>query len=891
LTRPKRAGIPTVEQLPGGPNLEALHTVYDLFGRETKAVDPDRGTTDTTYDLLDRTETITDSEGRKLISGYDDLDRRTGLWQTGKTDADKLAAWTFDTPAKGQQSTATRYDGGVTGKAYTAKVTAYDALYQVTRSQLELPDDEPLVQAGLPNTLSYSTGYRLDGTVSQASQPAAAGLAAETVSYTYNNTGQHLTSKGTTGYLQGAAFSPQGDLRQLTLGMDGTSSAKKAYLNWDYEAGTRRLTRSYVTDDVHGYMPQELKYTQDDAGNVTSIFDGTTQGGTAKPDYQCFTYDGHRRLAEAWTPKTADCAASGRTNANIDGAAPYWTSYTYNEGGQRKTETQHSASGDTTTAYTYNTSGSQPHTLLKTEGGGRTQSYAYDKTGNTTVRPGPKAQQTLDWNAEGKLIKTTEDTAETGYLYDADGELLIRRAKGDGDTVLYLGGTEVRLTTKGTTKTLSGTRYYSANGRQIAVRTAVSGTSGSKLSFVAADHHGTSSLVLDATTYAVTKRYSTPFGGTRGAEAANWPDDKGFLGKPADKATGLTSVGAREYDPAIGQFISVDPILSVDAHQSLNGYAYADNNPITFSDPTGLKKNKGLGALLGVIGAALGGVVGAVISTVGAVIGAIGGGGGGTWGGGGNGLSGTATTVSTGTTKCYYAMGMNQCTTTSGAPPMTDNSTNTGNSGCGTPSASGYPACPGLIGEQGNPEIVKELLLIGCGWIPIIGSGCDGYDLKRSVDEGDKAGSALGILGFIPLIGDAMKLPDQLKDLERVADDSKAAKARPIVKWSTPEFDGWQHVLDNHRTSGPGYSADPMGKGVFQGKFVKGDKLKKRIQEAVGNGMADPNTKGRDGTVYEYNFGPGNAIGRLSQNEGGGVSTAMRVILNPDGSLRSAHPI
>jgi hypothetical protein len=32
LTRPKRAGIPTVEQLPGGPNLEALHTVYGDYG-------------------------------------------------------------------------------------------------------------------------------------------------------------------------------------------------------------------------------------------------------------------------------------------------------------------------------------------------------------------------------------------------------------------------------------------------------------------------------------------------------------------------------------------------------------------------------------------------------------------------------------------------------------------------------------------------------------------------------------------------------------------------------------------------------------------------------------------------------------------------------------------
>ncbi|MFF8391807.1 RHS repeat domain-containing protein, partial [Cellulosimicrobium funkei] len=175
------------------------------------------------------------------------------------------------------------------------------------------------------------------------------------------------------------------------------------------------------------------------------------------------------------------------------------------------------------------------------------------------------------------------------YLYDASGELLIRRAKGDGDTVLYLpGGNEIRLTTKGTTKTLSGTRYYTANGQTIAVRTAVSGASGTKLNFLAADHHGTSSILLDATTYAVTKRYSTPFGDVRGTKATTWPDDKAFLGKPADASTGLTHVGAREYDPSIGQFVSVDPLLTLDQHQSLNGYAYANQHPATSSDPTGL---------------------------------------------------------------------------------------------------------------------------------------------------------------------------------------------------------------------------------------------------------------------------------------------------------------
>ncbi|GAA2516412.1 hypothetical protein GCM10010393_56780 [Streptomyces gobitricini] len=163
------------------------------------------------------------------------------------------------------------------------------------------------------------------------------GLPAETVAHTYGDLGQQFTSHGTTQYLQATQYFPQGDLRQLTLGTSSTS--KKVYLGYDYEDGTRRLTRSYVTDDVHGFMPQELKFTQDDAGNVTSIFDATTQGGTAKPDYQCFTYDGHRRLKEAWTPKIADCAATGRTTANLDGAVPYWTSYTYNAASAARLET------------------------------------------------------------------------------------------------------------------------------------------------------------------------------------------------------------------------------------------------------------------------------------------------------------------------------------------------------------------------------------------------------------------------------------------------------------------------------------------------------------------------------------------------------------------------
>ncbi|MFG2941350.1 RHS repeat-associated core domain-containing protein [Streptomyces sp. NPDC048282] len=87
----------------------------------------------------------------------------------------------------------------------------------------------------------------------------------------------------------------------------------------------------------------------------------------------------------------------------------------------------------------------------------------------------------------------------------------------------------------------------------------------------------------------MTRRYTKPFGEARGSTLASWPDDKGFLGKPADAETGLTHIGAREYDPTIGRFLSADPVFAPDDHESLNGYAYANNTPVTKSDPTGLR--------------------------------------------------------------------------------------------------------------------------------------------------------------------------------------------------------------------------------------------------------------------------------------------------------------
>ncbi|OLF12557.1 RHS repeat-associated core domain-containing protein [Actinophytocola xanthii] len=94
---------------------------------------------------------------------------------------------------------------------------------------------------------------------------------------------------------------------------------------------------------------------------------------------------------------------------------------------------------------------------------------------------------------------------------------------------------------------------------------------------------------------AVTRRRYLPFGALRGTAPAVWPGQQGFLGGVQDSSTGLTHLGAREYDPTLGRFISVDPVMDLADPQQIHGYTYSNNNPTTYSDPTGLCPDDGAG--------------------------------------------------------------------------------------------------------------------------------------------------------------------------------------------------------------------------------------------------------------------------------------------------------
>jgi RHS repeat-associated protein len=543
---------------------------YDLRGQQTSIVDPDKGQSTMVYDDAGRIASVTDARNVTLAYQYDALGRRTGEY-LGTTSGTQLAAWTYDgiTGGRGLLSSSTRY---VNGAAYTFATTAVDAGGRPTQQQVTIPSTE----GALAGTYTYARTYRVDGTLATTTVPAiggAGGLPQETLTYGYNALGKPSTlstSIGSTSYVSATSYTQFGETSDTTLRNAGGPVVD---LVRSYEDGTHRLVRSWLTRETNPATLSDLSYTYDAVGNITKTVEAAAAAGA---ETQCFGYDYVRRLTGAWTPSSGDCTSAPSAGA-LGGPAPYWLSWTFDVAGNRLTQVNHATAGNTTSTYTYpQPTQARPHGLLSSSatgpGGSTSASYGYDTVGNTTSRPG---NQTLTWDVEGHLASVTEPAGTSTFVYDADGGRLIRHDP-QGST-LYLAGQELRVGTGGQ---VSCVRYYSHRGQTIAMRTPAG------LTWLLPDDQGTAQTSVSATTQASTRRWQTPYGATRGSPAS-WPNDRGFVDGTQDN-TGLTHLGAREYDPGIGRFISVDPAFDNSDPQQMEGYTYAGNNPVVYSDPTGL---------------------------------------------------------------------------------------------------------------------------------------------------------------------------------------------------------------------------------------------------------------------------------------------------------------
>lgn len=401
----------------------------------------------------------------------------------------------------------------------------------------------------------------------------------------YNNDDELNAVVGAYSYVQSTAYSAYNQVAQVQLG----SSTSYSTVTDSYDAHTGDLADQLVTrSTTTPASVDETAYKYDLSGNITRQTE-TRSGSSATSETQCFGYDALDRLTTAWTA-TDNCSATPTSSDHStvgDGitGGTYWTSWTYDAIGNRDTQTQHTVSGTGSDTITHNAySSSQPNTLTgTTDTGGSTgtTSYGYDSAGNTTTRDTSTGDQSLIWNNAGQLTNVSNSTTgtATSYIYDADGNLLLQIDP--STTTLYLGSEQITLNDSAGTAT--GVRYYTAPGGATAVRTGTGTNYGFEL---ASDQHGTNTLYLDYTAQTPTWRQSDPYGNSRGT-TATWVDNRTFLDKTTDTTTGLTDVGAREYDPTLGRFISLDPLFENTSPQELGGYTYAGDNPVTFSDPTG----------------------------------------------------------------------------------------------------------------------------------------------------------------------------------------------------------------------------------------------------------------------------------------------------------------
>ncbi|WP_280718252.1 RHS repeat-associated core domain-containing protein [Kitasatospora sp. MAP5-34] len=604
---------------------------YDLLGRQNTATDPDTGTTAQTYDAAGNLNSVTDARNKTLVYTYDLIGRKTGEYTGSASSANQQAAWTYDsvTGGKGRPASSTRYTNGASGPAYSTTVNGYDDAYRPTGGTVSIPGSE--VGQATPFIYTTSGTYdRVTGNLNTTALPGIGGLPAETVGNSYDAYGLLTKTVGKVTYDLNTAYDAFGRPQRTTVNPWATQVVATTV----YDQSTGQATADYVDKQTsQNGQAQITNYTYNPAGQLTSIT-GIPDNTPAATDRQCFSYDSLGRLTTAWsdtggitspdplqhkvrslgacTNTTPTSGVQAPLKTTVGGGSPYWQDYTYDLTGNRRTLVQHNPGGDstkdTTTTQTFSTTPNTPTKAANT-GGGTGGPHAllsasttvgtgtptvstsqFDEAGNTTSVTDTSGTVNLTWDGEDKLasVAKTGQSPGTTYIYDADGNQLIRHDP--GKTTVNLGSDELTYDTTAKPPTLTGTRYYPMPNGMTDVRV---GTAG--LVVQLSDHHGTNSLAVNLTTLAETRRPTDPFGNPRGTQPAPsaWAGDKGFVGGTKDDTTGLTNLGAREYQPTTGRFLNPDPLLDAADPQQWNGYAYSNNNPVNASDPTGLKLNCG----------------------------------------------------------------------------------------------------------------------------------------------------------------------------------------------------------------------------------------------------------------------------------------------------------
>jgi RHS repeat-associated protein len=230
---------------------------------------------------------------------------------------------------------------------------------------------------------------------------------------------------------------------------------------------------------------------------------------------------------------------------------------------------------------------------------------SYDNAGNQLSVNG----FTLGYDAENRQISATEQpslgSGQELYRYDGEGQRIEKIAP-SGNTIYA----------------------FDAFGQMAAQYNTFASSFACTTCYITTDPLGSVRLVTDQNGSPVTRHDYLPFGEEIPASSASIDLDQRFTGQIRDTETGLDFFNARYYTSALGRFNSADP-ANAGAYpadpQTWNGYAYVRNNPLTYTDPSGLFLSATTIGAAG--GGPIGATIGAVLDLFGALFGLFGGGG------------------------------------------------------------------------------------------------------------------------------------------------------------------------------------------------------------------------------------------------------------------------
>ena len=253
-------------------------------------------------------------------------------------------------------------------------------------------------------------------------------------------------------------------------------------------------------------------------------------------------------------------------------------------------------------------------------------SYVYDALGNLRVKTEGSRTVTLNYNALNRLSSSVDSgaTGTRSLSYDSRGNVTRLGS-------LYMGYdiSDQPVSISGTangTGSANGNYWYDGNlkrvksvvngqtnynvydisGKLVHVQTGTDETDyidgplgplarvkNDVVTWIHPDHLGSAQAGTSAGTSSnpggiVWREQYTPFGAEVQGVAAN-DNQAGFTGHIKDKATGLSYMQARYYDPVIGRFLSIDPVGFMDTQDPgyFNRYAYSLNDPVNRFDPDG----------------------------------------------------------------------------------------------------------------------------------------------------------------------------------------------------------------------------------------------------------------------------------------------------------------